>query len=341
MSPNRHHVEEPASADETKYRHRRLTSIVPDDMTGLRLDQALSQLFPEFSRARLQAWIGRELVKVDGIQRRQRDRVRGGEHIEIDAVLEPEETAGAEDIPLNIVYEDEALLVIDKPVGLVVHPGAGNRQGTMLNALLHHVPALETIPRAGIIHRIDKDTSGLLVVAKTLESHTDLVDQLQQRLFHRVYQTVVWGVLPAGGEVDAPIGRHPQQRTRMAVTYGGREAITHYRVLERFRGHSLLNVRLETGRTHQIRVHMAHINHPIIGDPVYGGRLRIPKGATESLRENLAAFRRQALHAAELGLTHPLSGQEMMWQSPLPEDMRSLIDCLREDCRQAAERGRA
>ncbi|MBI1194317.1 MAG: 23S rRNA pseudouridine(1911/1915/1917) synthase RluD [Gammaproteobacteria bacterium] len=340
MSPNRRQAEDQTSTAETKSSHRRLTSIVPDDMTGLRLDQALSQLFPEYSRARLQSWIGRDLVRVNGAQRRQRDRVQGGEHIEIDAVLETEETAAAEDIPLNIVYEDEALLVLDKPVGLVVHPGAGNRQGTMLNALLHHVPTLETVPRAGIIHRIDKDTSGLLVVAKTLEAHTDLVDQLQQRLFHRVYQTVVWGVLPAGGEVDAPIGRHPQQRTRMAVTQGGREAITHYRVIERFRGHSLLSVRLETGRTHQIRVHMTHINHPIVGDPVYGGRLRIPKGATEALREQLAAFRRQALHAAELGLTHPLTGEEMLWQSPLPEDMRSLIECMREDCRQAT-RGRA
>jgi len=300
------------------------------------LDQALSRLFPEFSRARLQAWIARDLVKVDGVQRRQRDRVRGGEHIKIEAVLEVNETEKPEDIPLTIVYEDEALLVVDKPVGLVVHPGAGNRQGTMLNALLHHAPGLATVPRAGIVHRIDKDTSGLLVVAKTLEAHTALAEQLQQRLFQRGYQAIVWGVLPAGGRVDAPLGRHPQHRTRMAVTHGGREAVTHYRVMERFRGHSLLSVRLETGRTHQIRVHMAHINHPIVGDPVYGGRLRIPKGATERLLDMLTGFRRQALHAAELGLTHPFTGQELLWQSPLPEDMQLLLDCLREDCRHAS-----
>ncbi len=331
MSPNRPQAEDGSLPGDAKQAHQRLASSVPDDMTGLRLDQALSRLFPEFSRARLQTWIANDLVKVDGAQRRQRDRVRGGEHIEVDVVLEVDVRVTAEDIPLAIVYEDEALLVVDKPIGLVVHPGAGNRQGTMLNALLHHAPELATVPRAGIIHRIDKDTSGLLVVAKTLQAHTALTDQLQQRLFQRVYQTVVWGVLIAGGHVDAPIGRHPQQRTRMAVTHGGREAITHYRVLERFRGHSLLTVRLETGRTHQIRVHMAHINHPIVGDPVYGGRLRIPKGATAPLREMLAGFRRQALHAAELGLTHPLSGQEMSWQSPLPDDMQSLLACLRED----------
>jgi len=335
MSPNKPHAADLPLPDDTVHTHRRLTSVVPDDMTGLRLDQALSRLFPEFSRARLQAWIGSELVKVDGVLRRQRHRVKGGEQIEIEAVLEATGIETAEDIPLSIVYEDEALLVIDKPVGLVVHPGAGNRQGTMLNALLHHAPMLAMVPRAGIVHRIDKDTSGLLVVAKTLEAHTALTEQLQQRLFHRVYQAVVWGVLPAGGQVDAPIGRHPQQRTRMAVTQGGREAVTHYRVLERFRGHTLLSVRLETGRTHQIRVHMAHIRHPIVGDPVYGGRLRVPKGATETLLEMLNDFRRQALHAAELGLTHPTAGQEMQWQSPLPDDMRALVECLRDDCRQA------
>ena len=335
MSPNKPLADDRLPSGDANHIHRRLTSMVPEEMTGLRLDQVLSRLFPEFSRARLQAWIASERVKVDGVQRRQRDRIQGGEHIEIDAVLESAGTATAEEIPLAIVYEDDALLVVDKPVGLVVHPGAGNRQGTMLNALLHHAPMLATVPRAGIIHRIDKDTSGLLVVAKTLEAHAALTNQLQQRLFHRVYQTIVWGVLPAGGQVDAPIGRHPQHRTRMAVANGGREAITHYRVMERFRGHSLLSVRLETGRTHQIRVHMAHINHPIVGDPIYGGRLRIPKGATEELLEALNGFPRQALHAAELGLTHPLSGEEICWQSPLPDDMRALLECLREDCRRA------
>jgi len=338
MSPNRPRIEDQPSPGDANQSHQRLTASIPDDMTGLRLDQALSRLFPVYSRARLQAWIANDLVTVDGIQRRQRDRVQGGEYVEVNAVVEPDVRATAEDIPLTIIYEDEALLVIDKPVGLVVHPGAGNRQGTMLNALLHHAPKLSTVPRAGIIHRIDKDTSGLLVVAKTLQSHTALTDQLQQRLFQRIYQAVVWGVLPAGGQVDAPVGRHPQQRTRMAVTPGGREAITRYRVIERFRGHSLLNVRLETGRTHQIRVHMTHINHPIVGDPVYGGRLRIPKGATEPLREMLTGFRRQALHAAELGLAHPLSGKEMLWRSPLPVDMQLLINCLRDD-QSLAQRG--
>lgn len=303
------------------------------ELAGSRLDQAASQLFPEFSRARLQQWITAGSLLLDGRQARPKDRVNGGESLTLEATLLPEQDWGAEDIPLDIVFEDADLLVLNKPAGLVVHPAAGNRNGTLLNALLYHEPGLALLPRAGIVHRLDKDTSGLMVVAKTLSAHAGLVEAMQQREITREYLALVVGTLTAGGTVDAPLGRHPVHRTRRAVVKGtlGKAAVSHYRLAERFRAHTLLNVRLETGRTHQIRVHMAHIAHPLVGDPAYGGRLRIPRACSNELREALQGFGRQALHAVRLGLVHPESGEWLSWERPVPADMTALLKVLRED----------
>lgn len=304
---------------------------VPDELAGRRLDQVLAELFPDFSRSRLQLWLKSGQILVDGQSLRSRDKVHGGEQIHVDAVLEVETPYEAEPIPLDIVYEDEALLVINKPAGLVVHPAAGNWQGTLLNALLHYAPELEHVPRAGIVHRLDKETTGLLVVARTLEAQTSLVAQLQERSFTREYDAVINGVLTGGGTVDAPIDRHPVDRKRMAVVRTGKPAVTHYRLVRRFRAHSQIRVQLETGRTHQIRVHMAHLRYPLIGDPLYGGRLRIPAASTEAFADALRRFPRQALHAARLGLEHPVSGDYMEWQQPMPEDMVELLKILAQD----------
>lgn len=311
------------------------TAEIPIELDGKRLDQALAVLFQEYSRSRLQQWIREGQVQVDTRVIRPKDKVYAGQQVMLTAILTPEGDWEAQDIPLAIVYEDEHLLVIDKPAGLVVHPAAGNASGTMLNALLHHAPQLENLPRAGIVHRLDKETSGLLVVAKDLSTHKALVEQLQARAFTREYLAVVTGVMTAGGTVDAPIGRHPVQRKRMAVVDTGKPAVTHYRVEERFRAHSLIRVRLETGRTHQIRVHMAYVHFPLVGDPVYGGRLKLPKGCSSELAEALRRFRRQALHAARLGLTHPHSGEHLMWEAPLPADMLALLAALRADVAEA------
>jgi 23S rRNA pseudouridine1911/1915/1917 synthase len=303
---------------------------VPADLRGLRLDQALARLCPQHSRARLQNWIRSGLVRVNGLAPRPRDRVQGGERVEIEVRHEPDAEPPAEDIPLRIVYQDADLIVLDKPPGLVVHPGAGVHRHTLMNALLHHDPGLRRVPRAGIVQRLDKDTSGLMVVARTPEAHTWLVAQLKARLVRREYTAVVNGLITAGGRIDAPIARHPRERRRMAVVAGGRAAVTHYRVLRRFRAHTLLRVTLETGRTHQIRVHMAHLHHPVVGDRAYGARPRLPAGAPESLRNLLGAFPRQALHASGLGLVHPATRRAMRWEAPLPADMQSLIDALDE-----------
>ncbi|CAG0899682.1 unnamed protein product [Cyprideis torosa] len=279
-----------------------------------RLDQALAALFPDLSRARLQIWVDDGRVTVDNQPCRKKDRLRGGETLRVDIVEEaPEVEFLPEDIPLDIVYEDDDILVINKPAGLVVHPGAGNWSGTLLNGLLHHDPRLALVPRAGIVHRLDKDTSGLMLVAKNLAAHKALVDALSLRDVSREYVALVQGVMIAGGTVDSPIGRHSRDRKRMAVTIGGKEAITHYRVADRFASHSLVDVKLETGRTHQIRVHLSSIHFPIVGDPVYGGRLRLPVGASDELIEALQGFRRQALHARKLGLLHPVTGELMEW----------------------------
>ncbi len=308
-----------------------LTATVPPELGGRRLDQALAQLFGEYSRARLQQWIREGRVWVNGEHRRARDKVLAGDAVTLEPVAEPCLRWEPQAIPLDIVYEDESIIVINKAAGQVVHPAAGNPRDTLVNALLHHAPELERVPRAGVVHRLDKDTTGLLVVARTLSAQHHLVAQLQARAFEREYRAVVSGVPTGGGTIDAPIGRHPVHRTRMAVVRNGKPAITHYRVLERYRAHSLLSVRLETGRTHQIRVHMAHVRHPLVGDPVYGGRPRPPAGAGEAARAALQAFPRQALHARRLGLRHPASGEPRVWEAPLPADMQALITVLRED----------
>jgi 23S rRNA pseudouridine1911/1915/1917 synthase len=304
---------------------------VTDDWAGKRLDQVLVALFPEYSRSRLQRWLKDGQITVNGEFLRGKDKVYGGEEIELYPQLESESSWQAQDIPLDIVYEDPHILVVHKPVGLVVHPAAGNPDGTLLNALLHHDAELANIPRAGIVHRLDKDTSGLLVVAKSLQAQKQLVEQLQQRAFLREYLAVVNGTLSAGGTIDEPIGRHPVHRKRMAVVPMGKTAITHYRIEQRFRAHTLLRVKLETGRTHQIRVHMAYINHPLLGDPVYGGRLKLPKGCSEELATCLRHFKRQALHATLLGLTHPVSGEWLQWQRDVPDDMQYLLQVLHDD----------
>ncbi|MCX8049477.1 MAG: 23S rRNA pseudouridine(1911/1915/1917) synthase RluD [Methylohalobius sp.] len=305
-----------------------LVHIVPPELAGQRLDQALAKLFPQYSRSLLKQWIEAGQVKVDGELWRPRQPVHGGERIELDAAQEAREQSPPQAIPLPIVFEDEHLIVLDKPAGLVVHPAAGHCDGTLLNALLYHAPELAGLPRAGIVHRLDKDTSGLMVVAKTLAAHCSLVSQLQARTVRREYLALVQGRLTAGGTISAPIGRHPHDRKRFAVVQGGKEAITHYRIAERFSHHTLLRVSLETGRTHQIRVHFAHLRSPLVGDPQYG-RLRLPPGASTELIETLRRFKRQALHAARLSLRHPQNGQELSWDSPLPEDFRQLLHTLR------------
>lgn len=307
------------------------SAIVPTESAGSRLDQVLAQLFPEFSRSRMQQWVRDGAVLVDGQTMRPRDKVFGGEQVEVNAVLEDVISVRPQAIELDIVFEDAHILVVNKPAGLVVHPGAGNLEGTVQNALLHHQPALAGVPRSGIVHRLDKDTSGLMVVAKSLQAHNSLVMQLQERSVRREYVALVAGTFTAGGTVEVPIGRHPRDRLRMAVVENGREAVSHYRVAQRFQAHTLLLVTLETGRTHQIRVHMAHIGHPLVGDPLYGGRMMLPKGASDAVREGLSGFRRQALHATRLGLVHPDSGEEMLWEVPPPADMQSLLELLEQE----------
>lgn len=308
-----------------------LRAEVPSELGGQRLDQIAAQVFPDHSRSRLAGWIKDGRLTVDGAVLRPRDVVHGGAVLQLEAEREAQVEYLAQDIALDIVYEDEHLLVLDKPAGLVVHPAAGHADGTLLNALLHHWPALANVPRGGIVHRLDKDTTGLMVVAKTLEAHTNLVAQLQARSVSRVYEAIVLGVVTAGGKVDAPIGRHSQQRQKMAVTSTGKPAVSHYRVLERFRAHTHVRVKLETGRTHQIRVHMAHVNFPLVGDPLYGGRFRIPPAANPVLVQALREYPRQALHARFLELDHPVSGERMGWESALPDDLVELLNLLRGD----------
>ena len=311
---------------------------VPDGSAGRRFDAVLAELFPEYSRSRLSAWIKTGDVLLDGRQVRPRDPVRGGEQVELVAVVETQVRAEPEDIPLRILHEDDQVIVIDKPAGLVVHPGAGNPDGTLVNGLLHHDPALATLPRAGIVHRLDKDTSGVMMVARTLPAHTALVAQLSAREVHRQYLAVVVGALVSGGTADAAIDRHPRDRIRMAVREDGRDAVTHFRLRERFRAHTLLECRLETGRTHQIRVHMAHLKHPIVGDPLYGGALKLPKAATDALVAALRGFKRQALHAESLQFIPPVSGEPVRCEAPVPPDMQALVAALRDDTKVAASR---
>ena len=308
---------------------------VPEQHSGKRLDQVLALLCPRHSRARLQEWIRSGFVRVDGAGLRQKDSVSAGQVIEVSATLEDRHENWIEQaIPIDIIFEDEAILVLNKAPGIVVHPGAGNPDRTLVNALLYHAPQLAKVPRAGIVHRLDKDTSGIMVVAKTPAAHTRLVKDLQERNITREYRALVHGTLISGGAVEAPVGRHPTLRTRMAVTGKGKPATTHYRILRKYPACTDLGLRLETGRTHQIRVHMAHLGHPVIGDPVYGGRKRIAKKVSSVFREALAAFPRQALHARRLVLQHPLSNQTLELEAPLAEDMAGLLTVIRShaDC---------
>jgi 23S rRNA pseudouridine1911/1915/1917 synthase len=313
---------------------RALTLRVPVEYAGRRLDQVLARLHPEVTRSQWQQWIEEQRVEVNGRHARKSNKVEGGETVTVELPGARAAVHAAQPIPLDIVYEDGDILVINKPPGLVVHPGAGNPEGTLLNALLHHSPRLAELPRAGIVHRLDKDTSGLMVVAKTERARQSLIAQLAERTMWREYVALINGVLISGATIEAPIGRHRTERTRMSVTAHGRPAISHVRVLKKYRAHTLVQVRLESGRTHQIRVHMAHIRHPVVGDPVYGGRLSVPKGASESLRERLRGFRRQALHAVKLGLTHPKTGEEMQWAASVPNDMHELMEALVADARE-------
>lgn len=306
----------------------KFTAEVPYEMAGMRLDQALAELFADYSRSKLQTWIKSGRVYVNGVALKSRDKLEGGELIALDAEAEAVISFDAEDIPLDIVYEDGSFLVVNKPAGLVVHPAAGNWSGTLVNALLNHEPSLESLPRAGIIHRLDKETSGLLMVAKSLQAHFSLTQQLQNRTITREYLAVVRGQMISGGTVDAPVGRHPADRKRYIVKRSGKEAVTHYRVVQRFPNHTVVRVKLETGRTHQIRVHMAHIKFPLVGDPVYGGRFQMPPNCSDALEQVLRNFKRQALHAAKLGLVHPETENYLEWEQALPEDMAHLVAAL-------------
>jgi 23S rRNA pseudouridine1911/1915/1917 synthase len=312
----------------------KLTVVVPEELAGKRLDQALAVLCPQHSRARLQAWIKAGNVTVNREPSRQRTPVKAGEEITIFPVWDTHQEWSGEAIQLDILYEDDALIILNKPAGLVVHPGAGNPAHTLLNALLYHAPELDKVPRAGIFQRLDKDTSGIMVIARTPDAHTFLVDQLQQRHIIREYQAVVTGVMTSGGTVEAPIGRHPVHRKRMAVNNRGKAATTHYRILKKYPSHTHIRLKLESGRTHQIRVHMAHLHYPVVGDPVYGGRLRIPGNITPELKVMLQTFPRQALHACTLGLTHPRTGESLSWDAPLPGDIGKLLTALEHDSRQ-------
>jgi len=319
-----------------KEAHSSLSAPVPEDLAGQRLDLALSRMFPEYSRSRLKTWILQGHVMVDGAGLRPRDAVRGGEIVQLTPQPETAVSSEPEAIPLEIAFEDEAVLVINKPAGLVVHPGAGNTRGTLMNGLLYHLPQLAELPRAGIIHRLDKDTSGLMMIGKTLESHTALTRLLADREVSRHYLAICNGVLTGGGSIDAPIGRHPVDRLRMSVQERGKPAVTHYKVLRRFAAHTYITVQLETGRTHQIRVHFAWRRHPLVGDPVYGNRLAIPAGASDELQQVLRAFRRQALHAARLEFPHPAAGRIVTVEAAAPEDIRRLLEALEEHAKEAA-----
>ena len=305
---------------------------IPPGRDGHRLDRVLAGLLPDYSRSRIKQWILDGHVRLDNAMPEPRTKVMAGQWAVIEiAAAEPADSAQAEAMALSVVYEDRDVLVVDKPAGLVVHPGAGNPAGTLQNGLLAYLPALAELPRSGILHRLDKDTSGLLLIAKTIPAHTHLVRDLEARQITREYRAVCVGTMTGGGLVDEPIGRHRTARTKMAVEQGGRAALTHYRVLARFAHHTYIAARLETGRTHQIRVHMAHVRHPLVGDPAYGGRLIIPAGATPRLADTLRGFRRQALHARRLSFVHPLSGETIDLLAPLPADFRSLLGALAGD----------
>ena len=307
----------------------KLTVTIPDDHCGLRLDKSLAILFPQYSRARIQHLISNNHVFVDGQTKENKYKVAGGEHIELEVVFEEENPQSApEEIPLNIAYEDEHILVINKPAGLIVHPGAGNHSGTLLNALLYFDERQATLPRAGIVHRLDKDTSGLMVVARSAAAHTALVEKLQNHSVDRHYYAIVRGQMITGGTFNDPIGRHPTERTKMALSDKGKPACTHYKIVKKFKCHTWVEANLETGRTHQIRVHFAAHKFPLVGDAVYAPRIQRVANVPAELNEILCHFPRQALHAFKLSFQHPLTNQIMSWEAPIPDDMQKLIAML-------------
>lgn len=308
-----------------------LTAKIPEEMAGMRLDQCLAEVFPDYSRSKLQTWIKAGRVTVNQHSLKAKDKIDGGELIELDAEAEEVLESEGEDIPLDIIYEDDSILIVNKPAGLVVHPAVGHWDGTLVNALLNHAPELKSLPRAGIVHRLDKDTSGLLMVAKTLKAHNSLSKQLQERTITREYLALVKGWMTAGGTVDAPLGRHPNDRKRHVVREDGKHAVTHYRLEKRLKRHTLVRVKLETGRTHQIRVHMAYIKYPLVGDQSYGGRFQMLANCSEHLEEILRNFKRQALHATKLGLQHPETDEYCEWELPMPEDMEILIKAIEDN----------
>jgi 23S rRNA pseudouridine1911/1915/1917 synthase len=322
---------EPDEIHETLVQLESVVQTVPPELAGQRLDRAAANLFPEYSRSRIQLWIDGGELLVDGQKKRRRDAVVVGMKLNLNPVTESQGDWQHQDIFFPVVYEDEDILVVDKPAGLVVHPGAGNWDGTLLNGLIHKYPGLIEIPRAGIVHRLDKDTTGLMVVAKNLVAQNNLVKQLQARSVTRLYKAIVFGGPTASGKIDEPMGRNPKNRLKMAVVANGKEAITAYRVKQKFNSHKLLELKLETGRTHQIRVHMAHKNWPILGDPLYGGKSRLPKGCSEELRAAIEGFPRQALHAFRLQLNHPKSGELVSWGSPLATDMQAMLEVLKDN----------
>ncbi|KZN12307.1 23S rRNA pseudouridine(1911/1915/1917) synthase RluD [Marinomonas sp. TW1] len=309
---------------------------VPFDLGGSRFDQIATDLFSDYSRSRIQAWIKEGVILVDGQPIKAKEKLFGGETISLNVEIEAQEEHQAQEMDLDIVYEDEDIMIINKPAGLVVHPAVGNRDGTLMNAILHHAPETAHVPRAGIVHRLDKETTGLMVVAKTLVAQTDLVAQLQERSMGREYEAISIGEMTGGGIVDEPIGRHPHNRQKQAVEpVNGKDAVTHYRLVNRYKNHTHIRLKLETGRTHQIRVHMAHIQYPLVGDPQYGGRLKMPKACSPELQEALRNFRRQALHAKKLELAHPTTGEWMEWEIDLPDDMQHLLDALKQDMQES------
>ena len=311
------------------------TEQVKPEHAGQRVDQVAGELFDGFSRSRLQTWIKNGVLTVNGAKTKPKEKLTGNESLTLEVEIEPELDDQPQSIDLDVVYQDDDLIVINKPTGLVVHPAAGHADGTLLNGLLHLDERLNSLPRAGIVHRLDRDTTGLMVVARSLEAHQSLVAQLQDKSLFRQYEAIAVGVMTGGGKVDAPMGRHPVDRKKQAVVKtGGKNAVTHYRVLDRYRAHTRIQVQLETGRTHQIRVHMAHRNYPLVGDPLYGGRLKQPAGATEALRQALHKFPRQALHARKLGLIHPATGEYREFEAPLPADMTGLIAALENDIKE-------
>ena len=307
-----------------------LKIIIPERMTGQRLDVALSEMLPDYSRSKITAWIKSGEALINHKPFKPKDKVIGSEMVELTISQKQNNDWVGEDIPLNVVFEDEDIIVLNKAVGLVTHPGAGNWSGTLANALLHYEPKLATLDRAGIVHRLDKNTSGLMVVAKNEKSQKYLVEQLQTHSVSREYSAIVYGHMVAGGTIDEAIGRDTKDRVKQAVSSHGKEAVTHYRVIDRYQNHTHVKAILETGRTHQIRVHLSHIGYPLIGDPMYGGKVRFPKKADAVLKEALVSFKRQALHARKLTLTHPTSDELMSWKAPLPEDMLALLDVLND-----------